>query len=170
MRKKLIGLMVVVSLPFFLALPTYGIESEEAINVALNVLKVERAAGGEEVFVGAETIRPGDVLQYQIVYKVMGKDEVLELLAQLPIPEGMEYIPDSARPAKVQASVEGKDFSPLPLQRRVKTADGQDSLEEIPPLSYRALGWPMRGLAPGDEVMVSARLRVNFIPEQLGEK
>lgn len=161
---KVMKLLVVVTALLFMALPTCG-EDSGAIDVRLTVLKVEMVAGDQEVFVHAETIRPGDLLQYEIVYKVNGKDKVLELLAQLPIPEGMEYVANSARPAKVQASVDGKNFSPVPLQRRVKMVNGQELLEDIPTLDFCALGWPLRGLAPGDEVTVSARLKVNFIPE-----
>jgi hypothetical protein len=164
MNGKALRLVTAASVFFLMVLPARGDESG-AIDVKLTVQKMAFVAGREEVLSPAESIRPGDVLQYDLVYKIKGKDEVLELLAQLPIPPGMEYVSDSARPPKVRASLDGRDFSPVPLQRKIKGPNGQDSTEEIPAKEYRFLGWSMRGFAPGDEITVSARLKVNFIPE-----
>lgn len=162
MKKKAMRLLMAVSVLFFMALPTQGEESG-AIDVQLTVMKIA-SLQGKEVLTPAETIRPGDMLQYEIVYRIKGQDEVLELLAQLPIPEGMEYVPNSAKPPKVLVSLDGVDFSPLPLPDKFKLVDGQESPEKIPTVKYRTLGWAMRGLAPGDEFTVSARLKVDFIP------
>ena len=164
MGNKGMRLLMVVAVLFFMTLPTQAEESG-AIDVQLTVLKVEPAEGTQEVLVPAETIRPGDVLQYEIVYKIKGQNEVLELLAQFPIPEGMEYVLNSARPTKVLVSLNGIDFSPIPLPDKVKLVDGQEVREKIPVVKYRTLGWAMRGLAPGDEFTVSARLKVDFIPD-----
>lgn len=168
MKKKAMRLLLVFLVLFPMVLTTHAAEQDD-IDVQLTVLKIE-VVSGEEIFAPVAVIRPGDVLQYTLVYKIIGKDEILELLTQLPIPEGMEYVPDSARPSNVHASLDNNDFSPVPLQRTVKKINGQESREEIPAWAYRTLGWPMRGLAPGDEITVSARLRVNFIPEPSGAK
>lgn len=163
-RAAITRLLMAVALCLLVVFPTHADESP-AIEVQLKVTKIELISG-REVFVAAETIRPGDLLLYEIIYKIKGKDEVLELLAQLPIPEGMEYLPDSAQPSKVLASLDGIDFSPVPLTGKFKKlVDGKESLEDIPTVKYRALGWTMRGLAPGDEFAVSARLKVDFIPD-----
>jgi len=163
MERRALRLFMAILVLFMMALPSPGSESG-VIDVQLTVMKIESTAGGE-VFVPAETIRPGDLLQYEIVYRIKGEDEVLELLAQLPIPEGMEYVPDSAQPPKVLGSLGGSDFSPLPLPGKNPLPSGPEPSMKIPPVKYRTLGWTMRGLAPGDEFTVSARLRVNFIPE-----
>lgn len=162
MKIKVIRLLMVVTALFFMALPTQADESG-VIGVQLTVKKIETVSGAETL-VSAETIRPGDLLQYEIVYKIKGQDEVLELLAQLPIPIGMEYVPGTARPPKVLGSLNGVDFPSLPLPGTGKLVDGA-TLEKIPAVKYRTLGWTIRGLAPGDEFTVSARLKVNFIPE-----
>lgn len=157
-RDAMTRLLMTIVLFFLVSLPAQADESG-AIDVQLNVMKIESTSGAE-IFVPAETIRPGDVLQYEIVYKIKGEDEVLELLAQLPIPEGMEYVSGSANPAKVLASLDGIDFFPVPFN----LVDGKESQEKMPMMKYRILGWAMRGLAPGDEFKVSARLKVDFIP------
>lgn len=165
MKIRVGKLLLLLSLSFFVVVPALGAE-QDAIEVVITVQKVEIQGGGEEVFAGAERVRPGDVIQYQILYRVRGKDEILELFAQLPIPDGMEYISDSAQPTGVQGSIDGKEFLPVPLQRQIESVKGGELLEAIPLAEYRFLGWPMRGLAPGDEVFVSARFRVNFISEE----
>lgn len=164
MKKTVDRLLLLTSLLAVVVMPSYGAD-EETIAVDLTVQKVEKFAEGE-IFGNAESVRPGDLLQYQIIYKIRGKDEILELLAQLPIPEGMEYVSGSALPSAVQGSIDGKEFSPVPMQREIEAGKGEKSMEMIALPDYRILGWPMRGLAPGDEVRVSARFRVNFIPEE----
>lgn len=161
MLPKRIKRLMVVSVLFLILLPAYG-ESQGDIDVQLTILKVESLAG-KEILAPVATIKPGDVLKYELVYKVKGEDEVLELLAQLPIPEGMEYIPGTAKPAEVQASLDGNDFSPFPLQRKIITDKNPEALEEIPMAEIRYIGWLKRGLGPGEEVTVSAYLKVNFI-------
>lgn len=162
MKTKAMQLLMAVLILFLMALSAQGEESGD-IDVQVTVLKIEHS-GGAEVLVPAEIIRPGDVLQYELVYKIKGQDKVLELLAQLPVPEGMEYVPNSAKPLKVLGSLDGIDFSAVPLPDKVTLVDGRELSENIPTVKYRTLGWAMRGLAPGDEFTVSARLKVNFIP------
>lgn len=165
MKRKTLSRLFMPIILFFLVVLPINAEESGPIDVQLTILKVE-SAPGSEVLVPLVTIRPGDLLQYEIVYRVKGNDEVLELLAQLPIPDGMEYVPDSAKPQKVLASLDGVEFLPLPLPDKEKLADGQASFERIGAKKYRTLGWTMRGLAPGNEFTVSARFKVDFIPEQ----
>lgn len=159
MKIKTMRLFMVVLVLFIMAIPSHGDDSA-AIDVQLTIMKIETLSG-KETLVIAQTIRPGDLLLYEIVYKIKGQDKVLELLAQLPIPVGMEYVTDSAQPPQVLGSLDGVDFLPFP----VPGEGGRVGMpKEISSAKCKMLGWTKRGLSPGDEFAVSARLKVDFIP------
>ena len=115
---------------------------------------------GHETLVPAEKARPGDVLEYHAVYRNDGAKPVRELVATLPIPGGLEYLPSTAAPAVMLASLDGAAFSPVPLMRKQRTADGREVLREVPSSEYRALRWSLGTLGARASRTVSARARV----------
>ena len=60
-----------------------------------------------------------------------------KLVATLPIPEGLEYLPKTVRPAPALASLDGKTFAPMPLKRKVRLADGREVEREVAASEYR---------------------------------
>lgn len=129
------------------------------VRVALTAQRVS-VTDGKEVFATAEKARPGDVIEYRAVYRNDGKTAVRELFATLPVPTGLEYLPKTAAPAVVLASTDGSSFSPVPLLRKERTADGREVVREVPLAEYRALRWPVGTLAAKESRTVSARMRV----------
>ena len=67
--------------------------------VTLKAQKVERTRDGKEVLRVADRAIPGEVIQYDAVYRNQGKKGIRNLQPTLPIPSGLEYLPDSAKPA-----------------------------------------------------------------------
>jgi hypothetical protein len=51
-------------------------------------------------------------------------------------------------------------LSPLPIKRQVKTADGKEQAQSVPPTQYRALRWFMADLPTGKSISVTARARI----------
>lgn len=81
-------------------------------DVALSVYRVVAQAGGSETLAQARQVQPGDRVEYAATYRNPGKLTIRNVLATLPIPAGaMHYIPSSALPTQVYASVNGKDFA-----------------------------------------------------------
>lgn len=134
--------------------------AQSDVSVNLSAKKVVVADGGKETFSSAQQAKPGDVIQYDAVYKNSGKGAVKNLLATVPIPEGLAFLADSAKPADAQASLDGKNFERIPLMREVTKADGTKEKQAVPFSEYRALRWSISELAPGASVTVSARARV----------
>jgi hypothetical protein len=66
----------------------------------------------------------------------------------------------SASPQKVEASLDGQTFAPVPLMRKEKTADGRTVMREVPVAEYRALRWPLGNLSAKQSRTVTARVRV----------
>jgi hypothetical protein len=85
---------------------------------------------------------------------------VKNLLATVPIPEGLVFVADSAKPVGAHASSGGKNFEPIPLMREVAKADGTKEKQAVPLSEYRALRWSISELASGAGVTVTARAHV----------
>ena len=128
--------------------------------VTLKAQKVERTRDGKEVLRVADRAIPGEVIQYDAIYRNQGKKGIRNLQPTLPIPSGLEYLPDSAKPAPSKASLDGKNFAPVPLMRQVALPDGKTKEEPVPASEYRALRWELGDLDSGRNALVSARARL----------
>lgn len=126
----------------------------------LKVWNVVKQADGAETLLPAQTVKPGDVLQYTAVYMNSGQRPVSRLMASLPIPEGTELVGASAVPHDVLASVDAKVYAAVPLMRKARRADGQVADVPVPLAEYRSLRWPEQQVAAGASFTTSARVRV----------
>ncbi len=136
-------------------------QSKGDVVVSLVAQKVSVGADGKEALRVADRALPGEVIQYDAHYKNGGTKEVRALEPTLPIPSGLEYLPDSARPAPAKASLDGKTFAAFPLMRPVTMPDGQVVEHPVPFAEYRALRWNFDGLPAGQSITVSARARLS---------
>lgn len=145
---------------FVVGILSHGVALAEGdVSVALSAYRVTMSQG-KEAYVPAEQARPGEVIEYRATYKNSGKQAVKDLMATLPVPAGLEYLPRTARPAHLLASVDGKIYEAVPLLRKSKGADGRLVVREVPVSEYRWLRWPMGTLAAKGESQVNARMRV----------
>ena len=129
------------------------------VTVELTANRVTRSQG-RDVLAPAEQARPGDLIQYRALYRNAGKGEARGFAATLPIPRGTHYVPGSATPRRVEASLDGRTFAPVPLLRKERTADGRTVTREVPASEYVALRWSL-GLLPANQSReVTARVRI----------
>ena len=135
-------------------------QSATDVVVTLKAQKVLRGPDGKESLKIADRAFPGEVIQYDALYKNQSKAGVKNLQPTLPIPQGLEYLPESANPAPTLASLDGKNFAPIPLKRSVKAPDGQMKEVSVPVSEYRALRWTLGDLDSGKTALVSARARL----------
>ncbi len=129
------------------------------VTVELTANRVTKAQG-RDVLSAAEQARPGDVIQYRALYRNAGKGAARGLLATIPIPRGTHYVPGTANPKRVEASLNGRTFAPVPLTRKVRTADGRTVTREVPPEEYVALRWSLGALPAQTAREVAARVRI----------
>jgi uncharacterized repeat protein (TIGR01451 family) len=134
------------------------------VTVELTAHRVTKDARGAEALAPAEQAKPGELLEYRAHYKNAGTGTAKGLAATLPIPRGTQYVPGSALPGRVEASLDGKTFAPIPLMRKVKTKSGRTVMREVPASEYRALRWPLGTLPANQEKTVAARVRVEATP------
>ncbi len=128
--------------------------------ISLTAQKVLSQANGQEKLVPAEVAFPGEVIQYDALYSNQSASQISHVSPVLPIPRGMVYVPDSAKPAPAEASLDGRKFEPIPLRRVVSLPNGEQKEEEVPPSQYRALRWNLGEMAAGAKATVTARAKL----------
>jgi uncharacterized repeat protein (TIGR01451 family) len=134
--------------------------AEGDVQVALVAQRVTAQPGKGEILGPADQAKPGDVIEYRATYRNEGQGAVRQLEATLPVPPGTEYLPRTAKPAAVTASLDGKTFESLPLKRTVRLPDGREVQREVPVSEYRWLRWTIGSLAARSAETVRARVRV----------
>ena len=143
-----------------LSAPAFAAAEKATLTSELQVWNVVRKADGAEALLPAQSVKPGDVLQYTAVYRNADSRAVSHLVASLPIPAGTELVGASAVPREVQASLDGKVYAATPLTRKLRRADGQMVDVPVPLTEYRFLRWPEQQIAAGASFSTSARVRV----------
>ena len=140
--------------------PAFAAAEKATLTSELQVWNVVKKADGAEALLPAQSVKPGDVLQYTAVYRNADSRAVSHLVASLPIPAGTELVGASAVPREVQASLDGKVYAATPLMRKLRRADGQMVDVPVPLTEYRYLRWPEQQIAAGASFSTSARVRV----------
>ncbi len=131
--------------------------AKDEVTVKLTASKVAPGKDGKETLVSADEAKPGEVIQYEAVYRNETKGAVKGLEATVPIPAGLELIADSAKPAGAQASTDGQTFAATPLMTK---ATATEKSAPVPLSEYRALRWTIPELAAGASTTVTLRARV----------
>jgi uncharacterized repeat protein (TIGR01451 family) len=130
------------------------------VEVTLSVRKVIFDEEGRRTFVAADQARPGEILEYTAEYRNISEFGVSNLQPTLPIPAGVRYIENTAAPRRVEASLDGQNFAPPPLVKKVIRDGGEPVEVEASPEEYRSLRWFIGDLAPGKTVTVRAQVRL----------
>lgn len=129
------------------------------VEVSLQQFSVSSA--GQVAVLGATgRVKPGEVIEYQVVYHNVSGHSVRQVNATLPIPKDTEYVPESAKPRNVLASVDNLNYAPLPLRRSVKLPNGRVEEQLVPIVEYRSLRWVLGDFSVNQKVTVSARVRL----------
>jgi uncharacterized repeat protein (TIGR01451 family) len=151
---------VIAVMALMIAAPAAWCADQPNVTVQLTAQRVVKKGQGQEVLSPGDTAKPGEVIEYRVVYRNSGKGTARDLQGRLPIPAEMEYVPGSAVPADVSASLDDKNFSKVPLKHKVRLPDGSIAVREVPSSEYRSLRWDLRDLAPGASVTAKARMRI----------
>ena len=141
------------------AAPLAHAAEQDSVAVQLSARKVVMAEK-KEALEPAEKARPNDTIQYDAVYRNTTSGGIKNLAATVPVPAGLAFLADSAKPAGALASLDGKMFSAIPLMREIKRADGTVEKQAVPFAEYRAVRWSIEQLDAGKSTTVSLRARV----------
>lgn len=128
--------------------------------------KLVRQASGEMATVPASDVKPGDVVVYTATYRNYGDETAKSVVATLPVPPGMDYQGSTQGAKPSLASTDGFDFAPIPLTRKVRTAQGKEAMEVVPLSEYRALRWNLAELSVGASMSLKLTAKVNASPSR----
>lgn len=167
----LAGALMVVSIALVLTLsPARGQPAQapgtpraDALAIELAQSRIVVGADGREQQLPADTIRPGDVVEYRALYRNRSAQPLTGVVATLPLPTGLEYLPRSAGQGgrQVEAAASDGRYAAEPLVRKVLQPDGRTRDVPVPYADYRSLRWQLGRLQPGDAVVVTARAQVS---------
>lgn len=155
----LVALGLVVGAAVWAASPP-TVTSKSDLAIALTAQKVIAQSDGREKLLAADRALPGEVIQYDALYQNQSGRPLNNVAPTLPIPAGMIYVADTAKPSPTEASLDGKTFAPIPLKRVVALPTGETQEQVVPASEYRALRWQVGELAPGSRATVIARTRI----------
>ena len=133
-------------------------------NVEPLEIKLERAkivsADNKETRQSAAIAKPGEILEETATYTNKSAAALKGLEATLPVPINTELVMGSVSPANAKASTDGKNFSTIPLTRKIKQANGVEVEQAVPLSEYRYLRWYPGELAAQKSLAFSARFKV----------
>ena len=150
-----LALLLVLAVP-----PAARAQKAGQVTSVLQAFRVVVDPKGAETFQEAKKASAGDVLEYRLTYENGTAGAVKSLQATLPIPSGTTYVEGSARPAAVQASLDGSTFAPVPLMRDEKQPDGKVRRVAVPVKEYRSLRWTVPTLEAAARTTLVARVRI----------
>ena len=120
--------------------------------------------GDQELRQSADLMKPGEIIEYTVVYINPDKATVKNLKATLPVPAGMEFMPATAAPKEVEVSTDGTTFGKFPILRKEKDRDGKEVEKPVRLSEYRFLRWSLGDLNAGSSKTVAARMKLNDVP------
>ena len=145
---------------FLLAAATFAsAKPDDDLAIAMTQSRVVMK-DGKEAAEAAEAAKPGDVIEYAAEFRNKGTKSLSAVMAIIPIPAGTEYLPDSAKPNPVFASLKGDKYEAVPLKRKVKQADGKELEQMVPYSEYRFVRWSVGDMAPGKSQKYSLRVKL----------
>ncbi len=154
------GHITPVVLAIFLHHHAHG-AAADGVTATLSVRAWLPQADGHARALPAEQARPGDLLEYKVVYRNASKGVVHRVEASLPIPQGTVYeVDDPRQDMAPMASLDGEHFEPTPLTRKVTLPNGQQQWQAVPLARYRHLRWPLGDLPAGKTATVTAKVRL----------
>lgn len=129
------------------------------VKVVLTASKIV-VVNGTEQRQSADKAKPGDTIEYVAEYRNTSKSPVSNVVATLPVPSGMEYLPGVADPPQLMASTDEHNYAPVPLKRSIRSADGRLVEQQVPFSEYRSLRWKLGDIQGEASKSVKARMQV----------
>ncbi|WP_448327282.1 hypothetical protein [Sulfitobacter sp. M13] len=133
--------------------------------------RIVEATEGEEALIERGTVRPGEVIQYQLQHENTTEQALAGIVIAAPVPEGVTLTLGAESTSikavfEVQADLDpendGLEWSTLPATRMVAGTDGTLQPEPLPEDQIAAVRWTLsEPLESGEIALNSYRVRVN---------
>ncbi len=158
--------MILTATTLFLLLPSLA-WAKPRVELKVEALKeVKSVENGKEVtrLLPADTVKPGQVLQYTIRYTNTGDEDATRVVVNNPIPKGTVYLAETAYGygSKITFSADGgKTFGPADtLKVTVTRADGSKTTRKAMAAEYTHIRWVITKVPAGGSGSVGFKVRV----------
>lgn len=109
---------------------------------------ISKGGDGKEVAQIAKEVEPGQVVEYRLDYKNVGKTALKGIAVTGPVPDATHYMGDTAATkaaADFKVSIDGgKTFESEPVKRMVENEQGKKIEKIIPPSEYTHVRWILK--------------------------
>lgn len=130
-------------------------QAADALKMQLQANKIITKADGQSVSVAASNAKAGETVQYRATYTNVISQPISDVAVTLPIPANMTFTGE-AQPSSAQATTDGKNYSDMPLVRKVN-----GKIVKVPLAEYKALRWNIKLLPAKKSADVSLNTIVN---------
>tara|TARA_R110002124_G_scaffold154005_6_gene321028 strand:- start:317 stop:838 length:522 start_codon:yes stop_codon:yes gene_type:complete len=153
------------------AMSTVGFAvSADALSSTFSFLVVEMNEEGKETLVERDSVRPGEVIHYQLSHENMTVDAMSGIVIAAPVPDGVTLTlgdettsikADFEVQAELDPELEGLEWSTLPAMRMVADAEGILHEEALPEAEIVSVRWTFsEPLEAGETAFNTYRVRV----------
>ena len=130
-------------------------QATDTLKMQLQAHKIIKKPDGQSVSVAALNAKAGETVQYRATYTNVTNQPIKDVAVTLPIPANMTFTGE-AQPSSAQATIDGKNYSDMPLIRKEK-----GKIVKIPLTEYKALRWNIKWLPANKTANVSLNTIVN---------
>ena len=130
-------------------------QATDTLKMQLQAHKIIKKPDGQSVSVAALNAKAGETVQYRATYTNVTNQPIRDVAVTLPIPANMTFTGE-AQPSSAQATIDGKNYSDMPLIRKEK-----GKIVKIPLTEYKALRWNIKWLPANKTANVSLNTIVN---------
>ena len=149
----------------FACLFTATVMAQSPIEGTMQAFVVE-TEDDKETLKEASKVEPEQLVEYQMTYVNKGEASINGLTVVGPVPEGTEYVSDTANAdvsSLLKVSIDGgKTFESEPVIRQETKSSGEVVEKVVPPTEYTHLQWKAENpiTAEGGTQVYSYRVRV----------
>ena len=130
----------------------------------MTAFRVGTDADGKETLTSAESVEPGETVQYVLTYTNVSETALSQIKVDGPVPDQMVFVGDSVNsPAgvPVEYSIDGgQTYAVPPIKFKQRKDDGTVVEAVATPDMYTGVRWTLSSLAAGAEVKLSYRVQV----------
>lgn len=132
-----------------------NVQAADNLKMELQASKITKKADGQPVFVAASNAKAGETVQYRATYTNVVAQHINNVAVTLPIPANMTFTGE-ANPSSAQATLDGRNYSDMPLMRKIN-----GKVVKVPLSEYKALRWNIKLLPAKKSADVSLNTIVN---------
>jgi len=157
-------LLVLATIIFLLNANALVVAADSPLNGSMTSFLVEKNEAGEEVLSETAQVKPGQTIEYALVYANVSTADLTDVNILGPIPEGTMYLAGTAMTIKDLVPLFSIDggvvFKTEPLSYMVKQADGSEIERIATPDMYTHIRWNLANFAAQQKLTLRYRVKV----------